>query len=249
MNAALAAQQTTRVQIAPRLKARMAGVLYILEGATSVFGQFIVLGRLVVHDDAAATAHNILANESLFWAGFASGLLAVVFHLTYTVLFYGLLKPVNSSVALLALLFSIVACTLQAMASLFPLAALRALQGGAYAKALTADQLHALALLFLQWNAQAFNVYLVFFGCWLLVIGYLIVRSTFLPRLLGVLVMLAFVSWLTLLAPPIANALYPFYLAFDAPGEIALVLWLLVVGLNEQRWQEQAGAAEAIRHE
>lgn len=232
----------------PRFKARLAGLFYLLESITSVFGQFIVLGRLTVTSDATATAANILANKPLFWAGFASSLIAVACHITYTVLFYDLLRPVNRSLALLAVLFSLVGCTIQAVATLFQLAAALVLDDKGSLSAFPSGQLQALALLLLKLNLQTFNVYLVFFGFWLLLIGYLIVRSTFLPRVIGVLVMIASLSYLTLLVPPLANALYPYYLALPIPGEPSLMFWLLIVGVNVQRWTEQANAAWTSRH-
>lgn len=233
------------VDASPRLTARMAGVLYVLEVPPAGFAQFFVLGRLVVHGDAATTATNILANEPLFWAGFTAALLAIALHLAYTVLFYDVLRPVNRSLALLAAFFMLVGCAIWAVGSLFQLAALLVVSGGSALSAFSVEQAQALALLMLNVNAQAFDIYLVFFGFWLLLIGYLIVRSTFLPRLLGVLVAVASVSYLILLSPPLATALYPFYLAPAAPGEISLMLWLLVMGVNAERWKEQASAAGA----
>src|ERR1700690_2278316 len=86
----------------PRFKARMAGVFESLEGVTSAFGQVVVLGRLVVAGNAAATAANILGHERLFWLGFASSLIGVAFHVAWAALFYDLFKVVNRSLSLLA---------------------------------------------------------------------------------------------------------------------------------------------------
>lgn len=231
--------------VSPRSRARMAGVLYALEGAASVFGGVYFRGRFLVTGDPAATAHNILANEALFRAAFAAALLAVAFHLAYTVLFYDLFRPVNRSVALFAAFVSVVACALQAFAALPQLAALLVLTGGDSLSAFTGGQVQAQALLFLQLNAQAFNIYLIFFGFWLIPTGYLIFRSTFFPRIIGVLLALDGVGWATYLWPPLAATLYPVIAVVAAFGEIPLLLWLLVVGVNEQRWQAQASAARA----
>jgi hypothetical protein len=221
----------------------MAGVLYVLEGVTSAFGQLIVPGRLVVSGDASATAANILGNVSLFRLGIAASLLAVAFHIVQTVLFYDLFKPVSRRVSLLLMLFSLVAIALQAVSSLFQLPALVVLRDGGALSALGAEQLQSLALLFLRWREQAFNVFLVFFGFRCALIGYLIYKSTFLPRILGVLMAIAGLGYLMLLWPPLVNYVSPFNLALAAPGELSLVLWLLVVGVNVGRWKEQAGAA------
>jgi hypothetical protein len=231
-------------QASPRAQARIAGIFYALEGSAAVFGEVYFRGRFLVSGDAATTANNILANESLFQAGFASALLAVAFHITYTVLFYGLFRPVNRTLALLAAFISLVACALQAFVTIFQLAALLVLKGGGYLSAFTAPQLHALALLFLNLNVGAFNTYLMFFGFWLIPTGYLIFRSTFMPRIIGVLLMIDGLGWVTYLYPPLANTLFPFISAAAALGEIPLLLWLLIVGVNNQRWKEQAGASE-----
>jgi hypothetical protein len=108
--------------------------------------------------------------------------------------------------------------------------------------AFSVSQRNTLALLSLNLSRQAFDIYLVFFGLWLTLIGYLIVRSAFIPAVVGVLAMCAGVRYLTLLAPPLAGYLYPWYLAPDVIGEPVLMLWLLIVGLNPRRWRQQAGA-------
>jgi hypothetical protein len=95
----------------------------------------------------------------------------------------------------------------------------------------------------LNLHAQAFNIYLIFFGFWLIPTGYLILRSTFFPRVIGVLLALDGLGWATFLWPPLAISLYPVISAVAALAEIPLVLWLLVVGVNVQRWKEQANKA------
>jgi len=106
--------------------------------------------------------------------------------------------------------------------------------------------LQSLALVFLRVREQAFNVYLVFFGFRCALIGYLIYESIFLPRIIGILMAFAGFGYLILLWPPLANYLSPFNLALAAPGELSLVLWLLVVGVNVERWKEQASAAPGL---
>jgi hypothetical protein len=226
----------------PRFKARVAGVLYLLEGAPAVLQQSVIAG-LIVSGDATATATNIVANENLFRLWFAAALLAVAFHIAYTVLFYDLFKPVNRTIALIAASISLVACTLQAFATLFQLVPVLVLGGRSSWGALTPGQAQALALLFLNLHTQAFNIYLIFFGFWLILTGYLILRSTFFPRIIGVLLVLDGLGWAMFLWPPLATALYPVISVVAALAEIPLVLWLLVVGFNVDRWKEQASNA------
>ena len=232
-------------ELSPRFKARMAGAFEVLEGLTSAGGQVAILGGLVVAGNAATTAANILAHEQLFWLGFASSLIAVAFHLAWALLFYDLFKPVNRSISLLATFVILVGCAMQALTSLLYLAPLLVLQGGSALSAFTPHQLQALALVFLKLNAQAFDIYLVFFGLWCLLIGYLIFRSTFLPRILGVLLAIDGVGWMLYLSPPLAQQLFPLIAVASGLAEIPLMLWLLVVGMNAERWKEQASKALA----
>jgi len=155
---------------------------------------------------------------------------------------YELLRPVHRSLALLAAFVILVGCAIQALTSLFYLAPLLILQGGSSLSAFTPEQLQALALLFLKLNAYAFDIYLVFFGLWCVLTGYLIFKSTFLPRILGVLFAISGLGWMTYLYPPPAHHLFfPYIAVASALGEIPLELWLIVMGVNAQRWQEQAG--------
>ena len=241
---AVDSQATKRMAaLSPRFKARLAGVFEALEGTGSAGGQVVILGSLVVTGNSAATAANILAHEPLFWLGFAFSLIAVMFHLVWAFLFYDLFKIVNKSISVLATFVILVGCAIQALTSFLYIAPLLILQSGSSLSALTPHQLQTQALVFLKLNAQAFDIYLVFFGLWCLLIGYLIFRSTFLPRLLGVLLAIDGVGWMLYLVTPLANHLFPLIAVASGLAEIPLMLWLLVMGVNNQRWNEQASAA------
>ncbi len=235
---------TERIQeVSPRFKARMAGVFYLLTSLTSVSSEFFIPGRLVVHGNAGATANNILAHESLFRLGFAAGIISVACSIVMTALFYDLFKPVKRTLSLLAAFFHLVGLAILAFGSLLQLAPLVVLGGGQYLSVFKVEQLQALAYMFLQLNGQAFDAFIVFFGFYCGLIGYLIFRSTFLPRIVGVLMAFTGLGYLTLLSKPLANYLSPYNLAPAALGETSLMLWLLVIGVNVQRWKEQASAA------
>ena len=183
-----AGEMTERIaEASPRFKARIAGVFYLLVFLTGGLALF-VRGRL----------------------GSAAGLIAGACYIAVTLLFYGIFKPVNRSLSLLAAFISLVGIIIGPL-SLF---------------------VHALSHI----NP------LVFFGFYCLMIGYLIFRSTFLPRILGVLMAFAGLGWLTFLSPPLANYLSPYIFVPGLLGEGALTLWLIVMGVNVQRWKEQAGA-------
>lgn len=233
-------------EASPRFKARMAGVCQLMEAVTATFGEVIIPGKLVVAGNAAASGANILGHQRLFWLGFVLSLIGVAFHIAWALLMFELLNPVNRSLSRLAAFVILVGCAIQALTSLLYLAPLIILQGGSSLSAFTPEQLQALALMFIKLNASAFDLYLVFFGFWCVLTGYLIFRSTFLPRVLGVLFVISGLGWMTYLFPPLAHRLFiPYIAAASALGEIPLELWLMVMGVNAQRWKEQASATRS----
>jgi hypothetical protein len=137
-----------------------------------------------------------------------------------------------------------VGCTVGAVCCLFQLAPLAVLGGAQYLDVFKVEQLQALALMFLKLYGQWFNTSFVFFGFYCLLFGYLIFRSSFLPRILGAGMTFAGLGWLTFLSPALAHHLVPYTLAAGI-GEVSLALWLLLAGVNAQRWKEQASTAQA----
>src|SRR6266699_6352676 len=175
-------------EASPRFQARMAGVIAWIT-TTAGFAE-IVRGRLVVYGDAAATAH-----EMLFRLALAGNVIAILY-IAYTLLLYNLFRPVNRSLSLLAAFFSLVGWALGALNCLFLLAPLVVLGGAQSLSAFNVEQLQALALMFLKLHAQGYNISMVLFGSYNLLIGYLIFRSTFLPRILGVLLAISGLCYL-----------------------------------------------------
>lgn len=235
-------------EASPRARARIAGIVYFLFFLTSVLGALVapgISGLGGVSGDAAATAHTILAHEAAYRVGWALGLISVASYVALAALLYQLFAPVGRSLALLAIFFNLMGNALTAVGSLFQLAPLLVLAGGSYLSVFTGEQVQALALLLLNMNAQIGGIALVFFGLFQLALGYLIVKSTFLPRILGVLIALAGVGWLTFLWPPLANALLRYVEVLGFLAEALLMLWLLVMGVNAERWKEQARTAAA----
>jgi hypothetical protein len=231
-------------EASPRFQAMMAGVIGWI--TTTAGFAAIVRGKLVVYGDAAATAHNILAHELLFRLAFAGDVIATLY-IAYTLLLYNLFRPVNRSLSLLAAFFSLLGCAIGTLTCLFHLAPLVVLGGAQSLRAFNVEQLQALALMFLKLHAQGYNISMVLFGSYDLLIGYLIFRSTFLPRILGVLLAISGLCYLincfaNFLSPAFAAHLMP-YILVPGGAELLLALWLVVIGVNVQRWKEQSSAA------
>jgi hypothetical protein len=234
----------------PLLYARIAGFLYLIVIIGGIFAELFVRGRLVVHGDAAATSHNILAHEMLYRWGFVVELFYCVCNVPITVIFYKLFKVVNRNVALMMVILDLVVNTIESISLLGHFAPLLLLGGGHHLSAFTTEQLQAAAYVSIELFEHGFAIALVFFGFDCLVMAYLIYKSTFFPRIIGVLLAIEGAGYLVnssalFLAPSLQPRIFP-YFAATALAEVALCLWLLVMGVNVQRWNEQASAAGPI---
>lgn len=220
--------------------ARVAGLLFLLSFVAGGFGEAYVPSLLIVSTDAAVTAHNIRAFDFLFRLSFASYLVEAVCDIALALIFYELLKPAGRTLALLAAFFGLLSTALFAVTEIFYFAAPKLILGGAgYLKTFTPDQLNTLALLSLKLFVYGSAMFTVFYGIGWILRGYLIFRSGYLPRLLGLLMMLgglAFVArnFALVLAPeyPSANLLLALF-----PGGLLLAFWLLVRGVNVAKWE------------
>src|SRR4029077_12447719 len=230
-------------ETSPRLEARITGAFYLLTILTGIFAEGFVSGRLGVDGAPAATAKNILTHRGLFQLGFAVYLIEMACQIVMTALFYDLLKPAGRSVSLVAAFLGFAGCVIKTFSRVFFIAPLFVLGGAHYLSVFSPEQLQALALLFLNVNDHGAAIALVFFGFYALLTGYLIIRSTFLPRILGALSVLGGLGWLSFLYPPLGYRLFPYIAAFGVLGAALLMLWLLVFGVNQQRWKEQDSAA------
>ncbi len=232
--------------MSPRTKARITGMLYLLTIVAGVIAEGFISGGLVT-SSATTTATNILSHESLYRLGFSVYLVEMMCQIATTMLFYQLLKPVSKSVAALALVFALVGCTIKTIARLFYYAPLLVLGGAPYLGAFSPSQLQSLSLLLLKVNSQGAGIALAFFGTESLLEGWLILKSTFLPRWLGVLGIIGGAGWLMFIWPPLGSRVFNVVALFAIVGSLALILWLLIKGVNEERWLERAmGASTSI---
>jgi hypothetical protein len=219
--------------------ARMAGMLYLVYMVFHIFADVIGRSKLIVYGDAATTAQNIMASAWQFRAGFIIDLLAAVLFLLAAWALYRLLEPVNHHLALLFLLLNLVGVTVQCFSDLFLLAGQLLLSGADYLKVFQPDQLQAQAMFSLYVYKNGFMMAQIFYGAWLFPLGYLVFKSGFLPRVLGIVLMLHCAFWLMtafqfFLIPGLSGIIYISWpLGFIA--EFGLTLWLLIKGVKDPK--------------
>ncbi len=234
---------TTRdTRFSPQVYARVAGLLYLIVIAGGFFAEIVVRQRLVVADDAAATANNILAHEQLFRWGFAAELIPLLCNVLLAVIFYELFKVVDRRLTFLAVAFSLVGTAIEGATLLHHFEPLILLKRG-HDLGVNLQLLQAQAYMALRLQSIGFAVALTFFGCFCLAMGTLIFRSGFLPRIIGILLAIEGVCYLAnsfanFLAPGIAAQVFA-ALMVSGLAEVALCLWLLLRGVNVAKWQER----------
>ncbi len=221
----------------PQVYARLWGVLYLLVIVFGGFAEGFVTDKLIVTGNVAASAQNILASPGLWSLGVAANLLVVVFAIPQLWIEYLFLSKVNKSLMQLSLLLGVVSLAVEAVSKVFLLLILPMLKSPDYLTAFDAHQMQVLANLALKSHNAAFNIALIFFGLACLVNGYLIFKSGYLPKFIGLLLQLAGVCYLiacfaALFAPAFSNLLTPFILIPPLIGESALCLCLLVKGVR-----------------
>jgi hypothetical protein len=236
----------------PRRLARIAGALYLINILGGAFAITIVPAMVVVEGDLAATAHNIQTHELLYRSGLAAHVVVTTTNVPLAVIFYEPFKVVNRRLALLDACFILVATAIEAAGLLLQFAPLVLLGNGPYTGALSPSQLQALASLPGDLASFDYTIHTVFFGFDILVFAYLVLRSAFLPRAIGVLLAIDGLAYLCysftdILAPQAAAHLVPWIQLPALVGEGSLCLWLLVVGIDVDRWKQQASAALRLR--
>jgi hypothetical protein len=233
-------------ETSPLFYARVAGVLYLVIIIFGIFGEMFVRSSLIVHGDAAATAGKIAAYQGLFRVGFLADSVMFLCDVALAVLLYVLFRPVSKVVALVAMCFRLAQSAVLALNLLHYHAAMLLLNGPGYSETLGTSQLNALISFFLDLHAHGYDLGLILFGLHCLLLGYLVFKSGYMPRILGVLVVAAGVvyligSYTRFLAPGYVAAVSPIYIVAIV-SEVSLCLWLLVKGVNVRRWEEMTVA-------
>jgi hypothetical protein len=237
----------TAVEWSPGRRARLAGVLYLITIVAGVFAEVFVRGAVLVRDDAAATAARILAHEPLYRLGLAADLVMLAAYLGVTFLFYEMFKPVDAGLALLSAWFSLTGIAVLAAGSLTHAAPLLLLGPGHALDSIAPAQLQALALMSLRLHSRVYLIAGLFFGIYCILIGRLIFRSGFLPRILGMVMALGGIGYVTstfvtFLSPALAGRL-PDFSMIGGLAELALTLWLLIAGVAADKLLLREGAA------
>lgn len=228
--------------ISPQAYARVGGILYLVIIAAGITGELFVRGSTVVSGNAAATARNVMASPALWRAGIAGDLLMHVCDVGVMLVFYVLLRPVSKNLALLAVLFNLVQTSVLVANKLNLLMPVFLLGDAEYLKAFTPQQLQALSYVSLRTHDYGFGFGLIFFGAECIVLGYLIIRSGYLPRTLGVLMAIAGACYLTnsftlVLSPTLSAMLFPIILLPPFVAELSMAVWLLVKGVDLTKWK------------
>jgi hypothetical protein len=225
----------------PQLYIRTAGILYLIIIIAGIFGQLLVRNKLLVYGDATTTANNIMHSELLWRVGIAGDLIMHILDLPVMILLYYLLRPVNKKLALLNLSFNLIQTAVLAVNKLNLLAALFFLGDSDYLKSFRPDQLNTLSYLSIKLHDFGFAIGLIFFAFVCLIEGYLIFKSGYLPKTLGILMAIAGLcyvinSFALIIAPQFSNIalLLPCFIA-----ELSLTLWFIFKGVNLTVWKQK----------
>jgi len=236
-----------KAEASPQIYARIGGLAYLVIIVAGAMGEMFIRNKLVVSGDASTTIHNIAASPLLWRIGIAGDLVMHVCDLILAMIYYFLFKRVSKNLALLGLLFGLIQTAVLVANKMTLLVPLFLLENADYLKAFSPQQLQALAYLPIKAHGYGFGIGLIFFGFECLVEGYLIFKSGFLPKTLGILILVSGLCYLTnsfalLLFPALADALFPAILLPPFIGELTMSLWLLIKGVDLTRWNTSEAA-------
>ena len=224
---------TQTSEISPRSLARVAGILYLCLVPLGFFGMF-ASNAFVMPGDAAATARSILASESLFRLGIVSALLVQIVNIFVVLALYRLLKPVNKNMASLMVIFILLGAPIAMLNELNQFAILFLLHGANTLSGFTTARLQSTITVLLDLHKLGISIASIFWGLWLFPMGYLVFKSSFLPKLLDVLLIIGCIGYLVdsfaaFLLPSLGVniAIFTFW------GEVLFPLWLLIKGVKE----------------
>jgi len=230
---------TTRpAEISPLVRARVTGALYLISNIFAPFTLLYLPSRFIVRGDATATSNNIMASESLFRLGIVGNLFTFIANIFLALALFQLLKVVHKNMASLMVILFLVGVPIAMLNEVTQLAVLRLLSGADYLNAYPTDQLQALAYLLLGLHDQGLLIAHIFFGLWLLPMGYLVFQSGFLPKIVGILLVIAGLGYVVQ-----SFAAFLGYnlniIVITGLGELVFLLWLLIKGVDAEQWKKR----------
>ena len=230
---------TTKEKINPNKTARVAGCLYLMLFPLGIFGIIYVPSSLIVLGDAATTASNIMANELLYRLSIVTALTLQIVYIFLALALYKLLNPVDKNNAVLMVILVLVAAPIAMLNELNHVAVLLVLSGSDFLTTFSLDQVRASVPLFLNLHEHGVFIAQIFWGLWLFPMGYLIFKSNFLPKALGILMIIGGFGYL------VDSFVYFIFPDFDVTfseftflGELLLPLWLMFKGVNHEQWEK-----------
>jgi len=232
----------------PQRYARMGGLLYLIIIVAGLSGELFMRGPMIASGNAAATAGHIVSDPTVWRVSLAGDLVMHLCDVGVMLVFYVLLRPVSQNLAFAAVLFNLIQTAVAVANKMNLMVPLFLLGDANYLQAFTLEQRQALSYVSIRTHDYGFGVALVFFGFECLVVGYLIIRSGYLPRTLGYLMQIAGSCYLVnsfalILAPTVSSRLFPAILLPPFVAELSMALWLLLKGVNVATWEQRTGMA------
>jgi Domain of unknown function (DUF4386) len=238
-----------RMDTSPRTLAMLSGGLLLATILGGVYAQAFLSDRLIITGDAGATARNFVAHPSVVRAAFAIFMVEMACQVGTTAAMYELLKPVNGSLSRAAAAFGYIGSGIKILARLFFYAPLLVLGGTSALSAFNQGQLDAIAYLLIRINGEGAGMACIFLGANTVIVGYLMLRSGFLPRVLGVLGIVGGAGWLSFVYPPLASMIFMPVALFALVSCAVTIWWLMVRGVDEKKWYEMAAGPGRFRTE
>jgi hypothetical protein len=230
----------------PKLCARITGLLWLIVILTGVVSMFLLASPKLVPADAAATAKIILASANFYHTSLIIDLISTASYTGVTVLFFLLLKPTNTPVALLAAAFGLMGNVIGLTNLVVHQGPLALMSNAAQLSVLSLAQLQTFAIALMKIENLAFAIAMLFFGCQCFLNGAVLLKARYFPWFLGALLMLTGIAYgtnffLNILTPDLGRAFFPVVATAGFGGEGAMTLWLLVFGLNQEKWDAETG--------
>jgi hypothetical protein len=234
-----------------QIYARIGGVLYLIIIVVGIFSELFVRDKLIVSGDPSATAHNIMASEMLWRISIAGGIAMLACAVVLALILFVILRPVNQNLALLAVFFNLISISVEAIIKLNLIDALFLLVNTNFQQEWQASELYAQVYRLVILHSSGYNISLVFFGLNCFFWGYLIFKSGFFPKILGVLLIICCVCYVVnsfawFLDPIFAGIIFPYILVPCFIAELSMCLWLIIKGVSTSKWMEQMKKIQEI---